>query len=506
MTQQILNNMHNANIIHMLIIALSNLLVPMLFYKYKKICNILTLIIASLFFINIIQINLTFITQDDYIEFYRFHNYSLALHIDNLGLIFLNLIGLLWQVALLYIIGYLDINKISNQGRFLFFINLSVICGIFIALSANLITMFISYEILTLSTLSLILHVRSNNTESSISHYIKMLMITSLALFLPAIIIIYCFVGHGNFISYGFVEQYFSRNTSIVLLLMFIFGISKAAIYPVHSWLPKAMIASYPVSALLHAIIVVKSGLFCIFKIILSIFGLQYLHSIFTEINWIIYFPIITIVYSAYMAIKTNNIKNMLAYSTINQLNMALMSAFLFTKQSMIAAILHMLSHSFTKITLFYGFGAIYSLFSIKTITQLTGIAKHNKFLSISVVIAGLSLIGVPILAGFVSKFYIISASINTENYVVIFALIFSGMCSTYYFIKVIIHMYGDTTQTSHINHLNDQYITTESININLSKKTMPHSMYISIFTCLVCVIFFWILLALIKPLLFGII
>ena len=126
----------------------------------------------------------------------------------------------------------------------------------------------------------------------------------------------YAKAGHGDFITQGFINYYLPGNQSIILLLMFIFGIAKAAIFPLHQWLPAAMAAHYPVSALLHAVVVVKTGLFCIYKILIYVFGLSYLHTLFVEFNWIILFPVITIIYSDIKALQNNNIKMVLAYST----------------------------------------------------------------------------------------------------------------------------------------------------------------------------------------------
>lgn len=344
-------------------LALFNLFTPFISNSDNRIRNYLLIIISSFFFLNILIIDWLFligVRAEQTISLLG--NFTIGFHLESLTLIFLTLISFLWICALLYTIKYIKINNIDNSSRFLFFLNLSVLAGVIIGLSANLFTMLIFYEILTLSTAPLIAHSGSDKVLAGMEQYLKILLISGAVLLLPAITVIYAKIGHGDFVPQGIIGNSFSKNQTIILLLMFIFGISKTALYPLHKWLPAAMVASYPVSSLLHAVVVVKSGLFCIYKILIYIFGLKYLQNIFFEFNFIILLPIITIIYSSFKALQSDSIKKILAYSTMNQLGIALLSAFMFTSKSMGAAILHLCSHAFTKICLFYGIGSIYSL------------------------------------------------------------------------------------------------------------------------------------------------
>jgi multicomponent Na+:H+ antiporter subunit D len=475
-------------VVSTLSLAVLNLMMPFTSKQDNNTRTFLLIIVSSFFFINILMVDWLFLKGvRAQLSINVLNNFSIGFHLEALSLIFLTLLGFLWVCALLFTTKYLAINYVPNSGRFLFFLNLSVLSGVLIALASNLFTMFIFYEILTLSTAPLIGHGGGDKVMSGLYKYLKILMMSGMLLFLPAIIIIYAQVGHGNFLPGGFIEHYFSKTQIIFLLLMFIFGISKAALYPLHRWLPAAMVAHYPVSALLHAVVVVKTGLFCIYKILIYIFGLKYLHSLFVEFNWIIFIPIVTIFYGAFQALKSDNIKNILANSTINQLAIALLSAFMFTPKSMGAAILHLVSHAFTKICLFYGMGSIYSLKKTNQIQDLIGVAREMPKISLIVLLASLSLIGVPPFGGFISKVYIILAAAEQNQTLVLCTLAVSTLLSGLYLFRVVTLLYTPEI----VNHSNRQSVFLE--------KNLPILMFFSLALCLCGVIFFYFIQIFIK-------
>lgn len=473
----------NLLIFSTLLVGMLNLTIPFVTKEDSFIRNFLLIAVSIFFFGNILIIDWLFLKgiRAD-LSFNIFGNYSIGLYLEPLGLIFLSLLGFLWICALLYTPKYLAINNIENSDRFLFFFNSSILAGVFIALSANLFTMFIFYEILTLSTAFLIGHSSSTNVMTGLYKYLKILMISAMLLFLPAIIIIYVKTGSGDFTSGGFMENYFSKNQSIILLLMFVFGIAKAALYPVHSWLPAAMVAHYPVSSLLHAVVIVKTGLFCIYKILIYIFGLSYLQSIFAPFNWLLFFPIITIFYSSFKALQTDNIKKILAYSTMNQLGLALLSAFMLTPKALGAATLHLVSHSFTKICLFYSMGSIYSLKKTNKVQDLAGVSKELPMISFIIFIASLSLIGIPIFSGFISKFSIFLATAEQNQILVMAVIVISSIFSALYLIKILGFIYKP--------RLEEQ---PEII------KKLPYPMQLSLVICSLAVTLFYFIQILLK-------
>jgi len=491
-------------IIYTLLVGMMNLITPFTSKEDTSARSFFLLATSCMFLMNVLMLDWLFLKGvTAHITLLDFGKYSIALHLEPLGMIFLSLLAVLWICALLYTIKFISINEMKNTNRFLFFVNACVIAGSIIALSANLFTMFVFYEILTLCTIPLIAHQNNTEVAQGLFHYLKILMVSGLVLFLPAILIIYSNVGHGDFTHNGFIEGHFSNGHATILLLMFIFGITKAAIYPLHSWLPSAMVASYPVSALLHAVVVVKTGLFCIYKVLLYVFGLTYLQGLFIDYNWLVLLPIITILYSSIQAIKYTQVKMMLAYSTINQLSIALLSAFLLSTKGISAAIMHMVAHSFTKICIFYAAGNIYSVKNSYHIGELIGIRSTMPKTSFMMLIAGLSLMGIPPFAGFISKFYIMLAAAEQENLLVMVTLAISTLFSALYVIKMLIFIYRPTSDDFILHLKLKPYFDEDPKNKNSKRiisakyraeSKLPGFMMLSIALCLIGVVgFFWI-------------
>ncbi|MGX6960256.1 MAG: proton-conducting transporter membrane subunit [Rickettsia endosymbiont of Pentastiridius leporinus] len=473
----------NLLILSTLLVGILNLTSPFVTKKDSFIRNFLLVTISVFFFGNVLIIDWLFLRGVRAgLEFNIFGNYSIGFNLEPIGLIFLTLIGFLWICSLLYTPKYLAINNIENSVKFLFFFNLTILTGSLIALSGNLFTMFICYELLTIFTAFLIGHSRNNIVDRGLYKYLKILMIFATILFLPAVIIVYVKTGTGSFINRGLVEDHFSRSETVILLLMFIFGIAKAALFPVHSWLPAGMVAHYPVSSLLHAVIVVKTGLFCIYKILLYIFCLNYLRSILGEFNWLVFIPIVSIFYSSIKALNTDNIKKILAYSTINQLGIALLSAFMLTPKSIGAAVLHLVSHSFSKICLFYSLGSVYSVKKTNQVQDLIGVSKELPLIAVIISISCLSLVGIPIFSGFISKFSILLAAAEQNQITVMVVIVISSIFSSLYLIKIVYSIYKPSS--------------TEIMN---RAKRPPYSMVISIIICCLAVIFFYFIQILIK-------
>jgi multicomponent Na+:H+ antiporter subunit D len=446
------------------------------------------LISISLFFLgNVLIIDWLFLNGFSEVIGAKFtllevNKYSISFGLEPLGLIFLTMLATLWPCALMYTIKFLSLSKIHFSSKYLMFVNACILSGCLIALAANLFTMFIFYDVLTLCTIPLISHVKGKNVNKGLFTYLRILMISGMMLFLPAIIIIYLQIGNGDFTHGGFLSGEFTDTWAIILLLMFIFGISKAAVFPLYGWLPAAMVASYPVSALLHAVVVVKSGLFCIYKILIYVFGLQYLQYLFSDHNWLIYFPIITIIYSSLQALRSQQLKMILAYSTINQLSVALLGAFLFTTKGLNSAIVHMISHSLTKICLFYAAGSIYSIRGCYKVSDLIGTYRTMPWTSFMLLISTLSLIGIPPFAGFISKLFILMAADEAKNLPVMITLIISSVISALYMIRILIFVYKPV-----------------NVRGNKEEKKLPSLMFISLACCLSGVVLFFFILQVIN-------
>ena len=362
---------------------------------------------------------------------------QLGFRIEPLGMLFAALASGLWIVNSIYSIGYMRGNKESKQTRFYVFFALSLAATIGIAFAANLFTLFLFYEALTLCTYPLVSHKEDEKTVRSARVYLGILLLTSIGLLLPAIIWTYFVAGTGEFTPGGILQGQLEGPALGLLLGLFVFGIGKAAVMPVHRWLPAAMVAPTPVSALLHAVAVVKAGVFTVTKVIVYIFGVDYL---FTEpsSSWLLYAAAFTVVAASLVALRQQNLKRLLAYSTVAQLSYVVMAAAVLKPLAEIGAALHMVAHAFGKITLFFAAGAIYTAAKKTEIGQLAGIGRRMPWTMTAFTIGALSMIGVPPTGGFVSKWYILAGAFQADNYLAIATIIASTIMNAAYFLPII--------------------------------------------------------------------
>jgi multicomponent Na+:H+ antiporter subunit D len=343
----------------------------------------------------------------------------------------------LWIVNSIYSIGYMRGNKESKQTRFYVFFALSLAATIGIAFAANLFTLFLFYEALTLCTYPLVSHKGDEKTVRSARVYLGILLLTSIGLLLPAIIWTYFVAGTGDFTPGGILQGQLEGPALGLLLGLFVFGIGKAAVMPVHRWLPAAMVAPTPVSALLHAVAVVKAGVFTVTKVIVYIFGVDYLFAEPSS-SWLLYAAAFTVVAASLVALRQQNLKRLLAYSTVAQLSYVVMASAILKPLAEIGASLHMVAHAFGKITLFFAAGAIYTAAKKTEIGQLAGIGRRMPWTMTAFTIGALSMIGVPPTGGFVSKWYILAGAFQSDNYLAIATIIASTILNAAYFLPII--------------------------------------------------------------------
>ncbi|MEM8681898.1 MAG: monovalent cation/H+ antiporter subunit D family protein [Pseudomonadota bacterium] len=362
---------------------------------------------------------------------------SIAFEIEPLGMLFAALASSLWIVNSIYSIGYMRGNKEKNQTRFYVMFAVSLAAAMGIAFAGNLLTLFLCYEILTLSTYPLVSHKGDQATVRSARVYVGILLSTSIGLLLPAIIWTYSLAGTGEFTVGGILEGKIDGPAVGLLLALFVFGIGKAAVMPVHRWLPAAMVAPTPVSALLHAVAVVKAGVFTVTKVIIYTFGVDFLFAEPSS-GWLLYAAAFTIIAASVVALKQTNIKRLLAYSTVAQLSYVVLAAAILKPLAEIGAAIHMLAHAFGKITLFFAAGAIYVAAKKTEVHQLAGIGRRMPITMTAFTIGALSMIGVPPTAGFVSKWYILAGAFQSDNYVALFTIVGSTVLNAAYFLPLI--------------------------------------------------------------------
>jgi len=362
---------------------------------------------------------------------------AIAFRVEPLGMLFAALASGLWVVNSVYSIGYMRGNKEKKQTRFYTCFALALAATMGVAFAANLFTLFLFYELLTLSTYPLVSHKGDAQTVRSARIYLGVLLCTSIGLFLPAIIWTYHVAGSGDFTAGGILDGHIEGADVGLLLALFVFGVGKAAVMPVHRWLPAAMVAPTPVSALLHAVAVVKAGVFTITKIIVYVFGIDFLFSQPSS-GWLVYVAAFTIITASLVALRQQNLKRLLAYSTVAQLSYVVMAAAVLKPLAEVGAAIHMVAHAFGKITLFFAAGAIYTAAKKTELSQLRGIGRRMPWTMGAFTVGALSMIGVPPTAGFVSKWYILAGSFQAENLLAIFTIIGSTALNAAYFLPII--------------------------------------------------------------------
>jgi multicomponent Na+:H+ antiporter subunit D len=362
---------------------------------------------------------------------------DIAFQVEPLGMLFAIIASGLWIVNSLYSIGYMRGNKEKHQTRFYAYFAIALLAAMGVAFAANLFTLFLFYEALTLSTYPLVTHKGDENSVRSARIYLGVLLTTSIGLLLPAILWTYYAAGTGDFTLGGILAGKVDGPAVGLLLGLFVFGVGKAAVMPVHRWLPAAMVAPTPVSALLHAVAVVKAGVFTILKVILYIFGVDFLAAS-PGTGWLLYATAFTVLAASLVALRQQNLKRLLAYSTISQLSYVVMAAAVLKPLSEIGAATHMVAHAFGKITLFFAAGAIYTASKKTELHQLHGIGRRMPWTMTAFTIGALSMIGVPPTGGFVSKWYILAGSFQADNYVALFTIIASTVLNAAYFLPII--------------------------------------------------------------------
>ena len=366
---------------------------------------------------------------------------TLSFTVEPLGMMFAMVAATLWPINSLYSIGYMRTNNEGNQTRFYLFFAVALSSVMGIAFSGNLLTLFVFYEALTLSTYPLVTHAGHAKARDAGRVYLGILISTSIGLLLPAIIWVWHLTGTTDFVAGGILKGHIDGPLLTLLAALFIFGIGKAAVMPIHKWLPAAMVAPTPVSALLHAVAVVKAGVFSVVKVIAYIFGLDILASA-PGIDWLLGAACFTVVVASIIALQQDNIKRRLAYSTIGQLSYVVMGALILAPLSLVGASLHIVAHAFGKITLFFAAGAIYTASKKTDVSQLNGIAKRMPITMAAFSIGALSMIALPPVAGFLSKWYLLLGASQTDQYLAMGVIVLSTLLTAGYFVPIIYAAY----------------------------------------------------------------
>ncbi len=369
---------------------------------------------------------------------------TLSLRTDEAGMVFACVASALWIVTSIYSIGYMRGHGEKNQTGYFAAFAMCMASAIGIAFAANLLTFFIFFEMLTISTYPLVTHYRDAKAKFSGRKYLAYTLISG-QLFFVAIVIVYAVYGSCDFVAGGFIPAgSLGQGTMLLLFFMMVLaGMVKSGVMPFHGWLPSAMVAPTPVSALLHAVAVVKAGVFCLLRVVCYVFGPA-------SASWcggstvLCWMAVITMMYSSLVALQQDNLKARLAYSTIGQLSYIVLGISLLNTDSITGALFHLAAHACLKITLFMCAGAIYVTYGLAEISNMKGLAKRMPVTSTCFAVASLGIAGMPLMAGFVSKLSLMKGALAAGMPVFLLVLTASALFAIGYLIPVVKIFFGD--------------------------------------------------------------
>ena len=406
--------------------------------SFSGLIHILISFISFLFSIHILINKKIFLYKEiNVIEVLE--NITISFNLDYLGLVFLVVSNGLWFMTSIYANRYLKLNDYSRHGSFFIFFLISMMSTNAIIYSANLFTTFIFYEILTLATYPLVTFKSDEKSILSGKKYLYYLLGTSIIFLLPAIIITYNVTGTLTYTENGIFSAH-DYNLINLLIVLFLFGVAKSAIMPFHKWLPTAMVAPTPVSALLHAVAVVKSGVYILIKIMIYIFGLNVLKDIGADL--FILFASLTIILSSIIALKQDSIKLRLAYSTIGQLSYIILGVAILAPYSILASVLHIIFHALGKIILFLASGSITTQTGIKNVTKMDNLSSRLPYTCLLMSLGAFIMVGLPPTIGFISKWYLVIGIIESNQLYLLIIIIASTILNASYYFPLIYRSY----------------------------------------------------------------
>src|SRR6056297_1800212 len=379
-----------------------------------------------------------------------------VLRADPLGVLFASLASLLWIVTSFYSIGYMRGLDEHNQTRYFASFAVSVASAVGIAFAGNLLTIFVFYEVLSVATYPLVAHDETEEARSAGRKYLAYTFFGGGVLVLAGTTLVYWLTGTVDFTPGGITALANADPTAATLAFILLavgFGV-KAGLMPLHQWLPEAMVAPTPVSGLLHAVAVVKSGVFGIARVVLDVFGPETLGALgpdrFGDLG--IALPLaalaaITLTVASIVALRKDHLKRRLAYSTISQLSYIVLGLALLEGDALIGGLLHIPAHAFMKLTLFFCAGIIHVETHTDNISEMAGIGRRMPLTMTAFAVAAAGMAGIPLVAGFVSKWYIVIGALEGGNAIFAVVLLISGVLNIAYFWPIVYQAFFETPE-----------------------------------------------------------
>lgn len=365
---------------------------------------------------------------------------SVSLRADALSMIFALTASFLWVVAVFYSAGYMRSLGEHAQTRFNACFALAIFGAVGCAFSDNLLTLYLFYEIVSVCTYPLVAHHQDEEGYAGGKRYLVYLTTAAKGLILPAMALLYVMSGTLDFASNvytGIIPVGVHNGVVIALYICCILGFAKNGVMPLHHWLPGAMVAPTPVSALLHAVAVVKVGVFSTVRVMLYVFGTDLMDRLHLGLPTA-YFVSITILVGSVVALSKDDLKARLAYSTVSQLSYVILGVALLTPAAVAGGLFHIAAHAFAKITLFFCAGAIFVTTHKKKISEMKGLGRAMPFTFGAFALASLSMIGVPPVGGFISKLYLLVGALDAGSIGILAVLIVSTLLNAAYFVPVV--------------------------------------------------------------------
>ncbi len=420
-------------------------LVSLIGFKNRRARNVYMLVMTC---VNSLLI-LTVLLNAEAIGSFHLLNISkglpITLRADGLGMIFAGLIAFLWPIAVSYSLEYMVHEGGENRFYTFYLITYGITCGI--AFSSNLLTLYVFYEFLTLVTLPIVMHgMREKNIAAGRKYVLYSIGGAAFAFVGVAVVLNYA--GSTEFVYGGLFKYFITQSEANIIRIIFVlaffgFGV-KAAIFPLHGWLPSASVAPTPVTALLHAVAVVNCGAFAIIRLIYYIFGTKLLYGSWAQ-NLCLIMSIVTIIFGSTMALKEQHFKKRLAYSTISNLSYMLFGASLMTPEGLTGGLAHFVFHGIIKITLFFVAGIVLCKYGKEYVDELYGFGRKMKITFGAFLTAGVALMGVPPTIGFVSKWQLLTGAAESGGVLAMIgmaAILLSAVLTSVYILSLAFKAY----------------------------------------------------------------
>ncbi len=370
---------------------------------------------------------------------YKVTALGLSFIVDSYARVFLVLICCTWFISIIYSFEFTKYHFQEKRIKFFFFLNTLLTVACLNASAGSLSTLFIFYIIGIPLTYPLLTIRENQEAIASGKKFFIQTMLPALLIFLPAILITNSLIGHDSFNSTStFASNEVNLSIGGLVLALFVIGISKNSVFPFHTWLPSASPAPAPVSGLIHSVATVKTGSIALIKIATYIFGLDYIHQLTSQFQtggWITYLCGATAVYTAYRALNSDDLKTRFGFSTVGQLSYIILAILVGTKLSILAAVLHIITHAIAKSCLFYVAGFYNSVYHSTSVREIAKYMPQTRFVAVVIAICGLSITGFPFLAGFYSKDMMLIEEWNAHYYSSAFFLVVGSIVNILYII-----------------------------------------------------------------------